>query len=139
LDLTAGFEFGDNLRNDYAVVNKSSRGEGPFLRGLGGATAYLVVPSIWHLNKITFTSSYTARVPTTDELFLETRHRKDPLPLLTSKTRQYVEDSVNFMFTDYFGIQIKHKYGSLPPAFRFVDNSGSIGLLFAFKETRAPK
>jgi len=139
LDLTAGVEFGDNLRNDFAVVNKSTRGEGPFFRGLGGATAYLVVPNVWHLSKVAVTSSYVARIPTSDELFLETRHVKNPVPLLTSQTRQYVQNSVSFMFTDYLGFQVKHQYGCLPPAFKFVDNSGSIGLVLAFKETGAPK
>jgi hypothetical protein len=28
IDFSAGLEFGDNLRNQYAVVNKSESGEG---------------------------------------------------------------------------------------------------------------
>jgi hypothetical protein len=138
MSLTAGLEFGDNLRNDYAVVNKSSRGEGAFLRGVPGAAVYLVVPQILHLNKISLSSSYTARIPTTDELFLETRHTQTPIPLLTSKTRHYLEDNLQFMVTEYAGFQIKHQYGSLPPAFNFVDHKVSVGLVFAFKETRVP-
>ena len=139
MDFTGGLEFGDNLRNEFAVVKKSNTGEGWFLRGVPGATAYLIIPQVLHLSKISLSSSYTARIPTRDELFLETRNQKTPLPLLTSRTRHYVENSLQFMFTDYFGLQIKHKYGSLPPAFTFVQNSGSIGLVIAFKETRVPK
>lgn len=48
------------------------------------------------------------------------------------------KNTLNFMITEYVGIQIKHQYGSLPPAFNFVQNSGSIGLVFGLKETRVP-
>jgi hypothetical protein len=138
MDLTGGLEFGDNLRNAFAVANKSDQGEGWFLRGVPSASVYLIIPQVLHLSKITLSSSYTARIPTRDELFLETRHQTTPLPLLTSQTRHYIQNSLQFMFTDYFGIQIKHTYGSLPPAFSFVQNSGSIGLVVAFKQTRVP-
>lgn len=138
MDFSGGLEFGDNFRNDFAVVNKTNKGEGWFLRGVPSTSAYLIIPQVLHLSKISLTSSYTARIPTRDELFLETRNKKTPVPLLTSQTRHYIENSLQFMFTDYVGIQIKHKYGSLPPAFSFVDNSGSIGLVIAFKETRIP-
>jgi len=138
MSLTAGLEFGDNLRNDYAVVNKSSRGEGGFLRGVPGAAVYLVVPQVLHLNKISLSSSYTARIPTRDELFLETRHTQTPIPLLTSQTRHYLENNLQFMVTEYAGFQIKHQYGSLPPAFSFVDHKVSVGLVFAFKQTKVP-
>jgi hypothetical protein len=138
LDLTAGIEFGTNVRNQYAITNKSLAGEGWFFRGAPAAIAYLIIPQVLHLSRISLTSSYVARIPTTHELFLETRHTKTPLPELTSKTRHYVQNTLSFMFTDYFGIQVKHQYGSLPPAFNFVQNSGSVGLVFAFKQTRVP-
>jgi hypothetical protein len=138
IDVTGGLEFGDNLRNTFAVANKNANGEGWFLRGVPSAAVYLIIPQVMHLSKITVSSSYTARIPTTDEIFVETRHQKTPVPLLTSQTRNYVENSISFMFSDYFGIQIKHKYGSLPPAFNFVQNSGSVGFIVAFKQTRVP-
>jgi len=139
LDLSGGFEFGSNLKNDYAVANKTIGGQGWFLRGVPSATAYLIIPKVLRLNKISVTSSYVARIPTTDEVFIETRQTKNPIPELSDKTRNYVQNAVNFMITDYFGIQIKHQYGSLPPAFNLVQNSGSIGLVFALKETRIPQ
>jgi hypothetical protein len=114
---TAGVEFGDNLRNDYAVVNKTNRGEGDFFRGVPAAAVHLIVPEVFHLNKIAPSSSYTARIPTTDELFLETRHTADPVPLLTSQTLHYLENNIQFMASEYVGFQIKHQYGSLPAAF----------------------
>jgi hypothetical protein len=41
---------------------------------------------------------------------------------------------LQFNITDFVAIQIKHQYGTLPPAFSFVQNSGSIGLVYAFKK-----
>jgi hypothetical protein len=139
LELSGGLEFGSNLKNDFAVANRTIGGQGWFLRGVPSASCYLIIPKILRLNKISLTSSYIARIPTTNEVFIETRHTASPLPELSSNTRHYIQNTLNFMFTDYFGIQIKHQYGSLPPAFSFVQNSGSIGLVFAFKETRVPQ
>jgi hypothetical protein len=139
LELSGGLEFGSNLKNDFAVANKTIGGQGWFLRGVPSASCYLIIPKILRLNRISLTSSYTARIPTTNEVFIETRHTATPLPELSSNTRHYLQNTLNLMFTDYFGIQIKHQYGSLPPAFSFVQNSGSIGLVFAFKEARVPQ
>jgi hypothetical protein len=139
LELSGGLEFGSNLKNDYAVANKTIGGQGGFLRGVPSANCYLIIPRVLRLSKISVTSSYTARIPTRNEVFLETRHRATPFPELASNTRHYIQNTLNFMLTDYVGIQIKHQYGSLPPAFSFVQNSGSIGLVFALKETRVPQ
>jgi hypothetical protein len=139
LDLTLGVEFGSNLRDKFTIASNPGRGEGAFFRGAPSTTAYLIVPSVFHLTKITLSSSYTARIPTTDELFLETRNTKTPIPLLTSQTRNWVQNSLQFNVTDYLAIQIKHQYGSIPPAFSFVQNSGSIGLVLSFKQTNVPK
>lgn len=133
-DISGGLEFGDNLRNQFAVTNKSGRGEGFFLRGVPSASVYLVILKTLGLDKLSLSSSYTARIPTTDELFLETLHQKTPVPILTSKTRHYLEDNLQFMITKYFGINIQHKYGSLPPAFSFVDHTVSVGLVLGFKQ-----
>jgi hypothetical protein len=135
LDLTAGVEFGSNLRQAFTIVNKPNEGEGAFFRGVPSATAYLTIPQVLHFNKITLSSSYTARIPTTDELFLETRNTKTPIPLMTSQTRNWIQNTLQFNITDFVGIQIKHQYGSLPPAFSFVQNSGSVGVVLAFKKS----
>lgn len=136
MDLTLGAEFGDNLRNDFAVVNKNDKGEGGFFRGVPSANVYLVIPQVLKLNKISVSSSYTVRIPTRDELFLETRNTKNPIPKLTSGTRHYLENNIQFMFTEYLGFQIKHKFGELPPAFKFANHSVSVGLVFAFAENK---
>jgi hypothetical protein len=134
LDLTAGVEFGGNLRQDFPIKNRPGEQEGAIFRGVPSATADLVIPNVLHLSKITLSSSYTARIPTTDELFLETRNTKNPIPLMSSQTRHWVQNSLQFNITDFVAIQIKHQYGTLPPAFSFVQNSGSIGLVYAFKK-----
>jgi hypothetical protein len=136
LDLTAGVEFGNNLRQAFKIANKPGEGAGTFFRGVPSATAYLIIPNVLHLSKISLSSSYTARIPTTDELFLETRNTKSPIPLMTSQTRNWIQNSLQFNITELVGIQIKHQYGALPPAFSFVQNSGSIGLVFAFKKAQ---
>lgn len=138
LDLTAGMEFGDNFRDDFTVTN--NRGLGGFSRGVSGASAYLVVPHVLRLKKISLTSTYTARFPSTDELFLETRrHTAKPVPMLTSNTRHYLQDDLQFMFSDYVGFEIKQQYGSLPPAFSFVDNRVAIGLVLQLKQGKVPQ
>jgi hypothetical protein len=38
------------------------------------------------------------------------------------------------MFSDALGISLKYQYGSLPPAFKFVDHSTSVGLTFKLKQ-----
>jgi hypothetical protein len=138
LDLTLGAEFGHNLRDNFTVANRPRQGEGAFFRGVPSATAYLIIPNALHLTKLSLSSSYTARIPTSDELFLETRHTKTPIPLLTSQTRNWIQNSLQFNLTDYLAVQIKHQYGSIPPAFSFVQNSGSVGLVFSFKQTNVP-
>jgi hypothetical protein len=139
LDMSAGVEFGRNVRNQYAVANNSSAGQGGFFRIVPAASAFLVVPNVWGLSKISLSSSHIVRIPTSDELFIETRDVTTPIAKLTSDARYYVENTVQFMFTDYAGFKITHKYGSVPPAFNFVQNSGSVGLVIAFKETRVPR
>jgi hypothetical protein len=136
LDLTAGVEFGSNLRQQFTIVNKPGEQEGAFFRGVPSAAAYLIIPNVLHLSKISVTSSYTARIPTTDELFLETRNTKSPIPLMSSQTRHWIQNCLQFNITELVSIQIKHQYGSLPPAFSFVQNSGSIGLVYAFKKAQ---
>ena len=134
IDFTAGVEFGSNLRQDFPIKNRPGEQEGAIFRGVPSATAYLDIPNVLHLSKITLSSSYTARIPTTDELFLETRNTKNPIPLMSSQTRHWVQNTLQFNITELVAIQIKHQYGTLPPAFSFVQNSGSIGLVYAFKK-----
>lgn len=138
LDVRLGMEFGDNFRDDFTITD--NKGLGRFLRGVPGASAYVVVPNVWHFNKISLTSTYLARIPTSDELFLETRnHTPKPVPMLTSNTRHYLQNDLQFMITDYVGFEIKHQYGSLPPAFSFVDSRVSVGLVLQLKQGKIPE
>ncbi len=134
-DLSLGAEVGNNFRDDFAVANNT--GLGGFCRGMPSVSAYVIVPNVLRFKNITISSTYTARIPTTNELFLETRqHTSSPIPELTSNTRHYLENDIQFMFATYTGFEIKHQYGSLPPTFTFVDNRVAIGLVVQFKQDR---
>lgn len=139
LDLTAGVEFGANLRQDFVIKNKPGEQEGVIFRGVPSASAYLDIPNALHIKGLTLSSSYIARIPTTDELFLETRNTKTPIPLMSSQTRNWVQNTLQFNITDFVAIQIKHQYGTVPPAFSLVQNSGSIGLVYAFTKNPPKK
>ena len=138
IDVVLGLEFGDNLKNQYSIANRApNQGYGAFLRGVPSATAYLAIPHALWLKSINWTTAYTARIPATDEIFLETRlGTKSPVPMLTSNARHYLLDDLQFMFTDFAGFEIKHQYGSLPPTFTFVNHKVSIGLVVQFKQGR---
>ncbi len=70
-----------------------------------------------------------------DELFLETRgHTDDPVPFFNRLARHYVENNIAFMLTDFTGITVKHQYGSLPPAYKFMDHRVSVELTFQAKQ-----
>ena len=132
LDLRAGLELGDNFKNSYSIANRPGRnGSGFFLRGVPAAQLFVVIPTSNPKRGIRFTSAYSVRLPARDELFLETRlGTKDPVPVLGTSPRHYVENNLIFKVTDYFGFKIQHLYGSLPPAFKFTNHQVSIGLAF---------
>src|SRR3989442_5222136 len=92
--------------------------------------------ALW-LKSINLTAAYTARIPTTDEIFLETRlGTKFPVPMLTSNTRHYLLDDLQFMFTDFAGFEIKHQYGSLPPTFTCANHKVLIDVVVHVKQVR---
>ncbi|MEI9811730.1 MAG: hypothetical protein WDO18_03245 [Acidobacteriota bacterium] len=47
-----------------------------------------------------------------------------------------METAIAFKFTDALGFTIKHEHGSLPPAFVFVQNKLTFGILLQLKESR---
>lgn len=138
LNLGAGLEVGDNFKNEFTIANQPGhRGTGLILRGVPRAKFILVFPTSNPKHAVNFTSSYTVRLPARDELFLETRlHTTDPVPLLGTNPRHYVENNLTFNVTSFFAFKVQHSYGSLPPAFSFTDNKGSIGIVFQAKQPR---
>jgi hypothetical protein len=133
VSLTAGIELGDNFKNSFTVANQpSARGSGLIFRGVPGAGLfYNIFPGGDTKHAIRLNSSYIVRLPARDELFLETRrHTSNPVPLLETNPRHYVENNLIVQFNDFLGLKIQYSYGALPPAFRFNDQRIATGIVF---------
>ncbi len=131
LDLTLGAEGGGNLKNDAAPGAKRV-----IIRGAPGATAYITIPTSV-LKKLVGSLEYKVRFPFTREVFLETRQlpdNADPVASLSRRPRHHLRAQADFMATDWVGFQLKYEWGTLPPAFKFVDHSASIGLVFKARQ-----
>jgi hypothetical protein len=138
LVLHAGVEAGWNTRNEVSVSNGGPKGTGGMFRGAPEATLTFSVPAGLTLNRVVFISDYTARILARDELFQETRHVSTPVPELRAGTRHYINNSINFMFNDYAGINLAYEYGSLPPTFKFLNHRVTLGVLLQLKQDRTP-
>lgn len=126
IDFTTGFESGHNLKTKI-----TPEGFGNYGRLKVGTAVYFT-----HLNpaifeRIDFTANYTARLLNKAEPFTE-----DEVDFLTKKTRHYAESDLDLMFSKYLGFSIKYRYGSLPPAFKFVDHNVSFGLTLKAKQAK---
>lgn len=137
LSPTAGLEFGTNVKNGI-----EPDGSGTLLRGVAGADLsirFQLPRNFTGIKKILLSSAYRARIPTSSEISTNTvvsagsTKPKDVFSLSTS-TRHHVQNELDFMFTDAWGITIKHEYGRIPPAFRLVDNTTGVGLVFMFSQ-----
>jgi hypothetical protein len=141
LTLDAAIETGWNLRNLYTDPDddKEGKGSGGIFRVVPGITVYAVKPDGGFLHRIGVTARYAVRLLARDEIFLETRKSqgvvKDPIPLLDRRARHFAQIAGAFMLTEFAGVELKYTYGSEPPAFKFVDHSGSVGLVIKFRQT----
>jgi hypothetical protein len=136
LSPTAGLELGTNTKNGL-----SPSGSGTIVRGVAGVDLSMrfLPPKSLKLMRILLSSSYRARIPAFSEISTNTiippgsTKAKDVYSLST-KTRNHVQSELDFMFTDSWGLTTKHEYGRIPPAFRLVDNTTSIGLVVMFSQ-----
>lgn len=128
IDFTFGFEGGKNYRHEL-----DPDGLGGFWRWKLGATAYFVALNPPAFSRINFSTEYKVRLLNSAEPFTEKIGGED-ITRLRKKPRHYVGSDLDFMFSKAFGISIKYRYGSLPPAFKFVDHSVSAGLTFQLKQ-----
>lgn len=119
IDLVVGFEGGNNYKN-LIVID----GIGAFWRWLAGADAYFSANSLGGFREITFAIEWRVRLPSKAEIFA----RGDELHL-TTKPRHRVQASIDFMFSKALGMSLKSEYGSLPPAFNFIDKKISAGFV----------
>jgi len=124
-----GIETGTNLSN---ALNSS--GSGFVFRGELGSSVSFKVKTKWSfLSAIGITSSYTARIPATSEIFTNTHYisatgKTVSLYSLSTQTRHHLKDELDFTVAKPISITIKHEYGELPPGFRTIHNKVSIGL-----------
>lgn len=128
-DVLAGAEGGHNYKNELAPD-----GIGNFYRWKFGANAYFTVfKPFKQLARITYNTEYKLRLPRSAEIFYQTIDGEEQKSL-TKRPRHYIATDLDFMFTDAVGIALKHRYGSLPPAFKLVDNKVSVGLVVQFQQ-----
>lgn len=122
--ILAGFEGGHNYKN-----NITSDGLGAFWRWLVGADAY-VHARAHPLDEIMFSLEWRLRLLRDAEMF-----SRGIDELLTDKPRHHLRSSIDFMLSKAVGLSLKYEYGSLPPAFQFVDDKLSVGFILKIKQT----
>jgi len=114
-------EIGENLRNHIAAIRN---GYGGIARMVPGADFYLVFPrDNWGVR---WTSTWDARILLTREPFID--YRRAIPASLGRGTRNSLSNTLEVNPNKLFAINIKHEYGSLPPAFKFVDHKVTVGL-----------
>lgn len=128
VDFMAGFEGGHNYRHKL-----NEDGLGNLWRWKFGVNVYFVALNPPVFKRIDFSTGYKVRLLRSAEPFTETINDEE-VTTLRKKPRHHVASDLDFMFSDAFGITLKYRYGSLPPAFKFVDHSGSVGLTFKLKQ-----
>lgn len=139
LTLAAGVEIGDNFKNEFTVAGKTgASGSGLIFRGVPGASlAFVFIPDKNPKHAIRWSSNYLVRLPVRDELFLILPEgASTAVPHLGTRPRHYLENDLSFQINDYFGLKIQHTYGSLPPAFQFVNHTVSAGIVFKASQPR---
>lgn len=128
INFLAGFEGGHNYRHKL-----NENGLGQFWRWKLGSSAYLKLKDLGKLSQLVFSADYVVRLPSEAETFSSVRDGKKTT-ILTTKARHFVSGNIDFMFTDYFGLALQYRYGSLPPAYNLVNNSVSLGITYQLKQ-----
>lgn len=129
MDFLLGVEGGHNYKNEL-----QPKGLGNFWRAKFGVGAYFYVLKPWVFDRISFNTEYKLRLPQSAEIFTETVDGNKQT-FLTKKPRHYVATDLNFMFSQSYGLALKYRYGTLPPAFKLVDNKVSIGFVLQLQQT----
>jgi hypothetical protein len=133
-----GMEIGDNFMN---AVNPA--GQGAIARGvLGGNLSVTFNPKMKHFQSLNLTSNYKLRLPASAEVFTNTVTNATgttvDVPFLSTKPRHYIKNELDFTFWDPISLSVTHQYGDIPPAFRMVDHTVTIGLTLTLKQTQQP-
>jgi len=128
-----GVEVGDNFRN---AVNVD--GQGVIARGvLGGNLSVNFNPKMKLFQSIHLTSAYKLRLPAKAEVFTNTTTNSAgttvDVPFLSTKPRHYIKNELGFTLWDPLSFTVTHQYGDIPPAFRMVDHTVTIGFTVAIQ------
>lgn len=138
----AGYEVGSNL-NKPALLFKEPvnlSGYNTIARGIVGAHTALLFfkksPAPDSPYRFSIQADYTARVLFAPEPFVTSGYiegvRQD-LTSVRSNTRHYLETGVVYNLNDLLALEIKYRYGSLPPLFEFVNHQVTVGIAFKSK------
>ena len=128
-----GMEFGNNFRN---AINPN--GQGFIARGLAGATLGVDFKSkVAFFQSLHLANTYRVRLPVFAEVYTLTTTnaagKSVDVPSLSTQARHYIKDELDFVLWKPLSFAITHEYGTLPPAFRLIDQKVSIGFTFALQ------
>jgi hypothetical protein len=128
--LLAGIEVGNNLSNF-----ENPDGSGLIYRPLAGANITAFTKKVRPFQRIEVLAQYRVRFPRRLEAFSRVIDGTTT-SVMTTKTRHYVGTDLDFILTDGFALSIKYRWGSLPPAFQFVDHQVTFGFRLKLKQVR---
>jgi hypothetical protein len=126
-----GMEIGNNFTN---AVNPG--GQGFIARGLVGATFSMdFKPGLRLFQNIHIASNYKVRLPAEAQVYTVTQMtaagKTIDVPFLSTQARHYLKNEIDFGLWKPLSFSVTHEYGTLPPAFRLVDNKVTIGFTLA--------
>lgn len=91
---------------------------------------------IIHPKRISLYHEFQGRWLARDEMFVtvvRAQGKDNDVLGLSRKPRSYNAVEMNLGLTDFFGVNAKYEYGSLPPSFAFVNHKVTITLTFGLK------
>ena len=113
-----GMDFGSNLSNKL-----SKDGSGAVARIYAGTSWYKELGS----PNVVMVAAYQVRIPLRDEIFQQ-KIGDGTRRFLSTKARHFVEIGFDYGLSKYFSLKPKYRWGSLPPAYSFLDHQLSIAL-----------
>ncbi|HEY0794528.1 MAG TPA: hypothetical protein VGD64_01995 [Acidisarcina sp.] len=128
-----GMEIGNNFTN---AIN--ANGQGFIARGLAGGTLGIDFKSkLAFFKSVHLASTYRVRIPAFAEVYTRTATnaagKTIDVPGLSTQARHYIKNELDFGLWKPLSFAITHEYGTLPPAFRLVDQKVSIGFTLALQ------
>ena len=123
-------ELGGNLENKIVPG-----GYGAIVRFVPGGALYLVLPGALGFDEVRWTTLYRVRLLAADEPLIDARGDV-AVTTIEKGARQEWSNELALKFNPYVGLNVKHEYGSTPPAFKLLDHRGTVGLtvMWAWKQ-----